>query len=101
MSYLESPKRGLKHGKNYTYTRYGCKCSLCQFAHQNANMKYKAKSYTLIKAYKSRCVSCETTLYLLCHMKSQSRYAQFFICWNCRKIFEAGRGEILEEGGLF
>ena len=51
MTYLKLPKKGLKHGRNYTYTRYGCKCPKCRDAHKEALKDYTQRAkLSLIKA---------------------------------------------------
>jgi len=53
--------------------------------------------YAKIHTDHSRCLKCDSPLTLLYAIKNQIRHPQFFICWMCERIFEAGRGEVLKE----
>ena len=50
--------------------------------------------YVKVDTVASHCPDCNSRTTLLCKRWNQQGSAQFFICWNCRKIFEAGRGEV-------
>lgn len=47
---------------------------------------------------KSFCSRCGQELELLCKEFSLSRRdPMFYICWACKKVFQAGVGEVREE----
>lgn len=54
-------------------------------------------SYSRVPANISFCQFCHKTLTLLYHRRFQMKKAQFYICWHCQRVFEAGKGEVKNE----
>lgn len=58
-------------------------------------------NYILQKADKSHCPGCKKYVDLLCTdepmLEALKRKHWFYICWNCKRVFELGKGEVLHE----
>lgn len=57
-------------------------------------MPTKSK-YIIQKTQKSHCPECNQTVDLLAPINPRMRGAIFYICWNCKAIFQAGVGEVI------
>jgi hypothetical protein len=55
--------------------------------------------YVLSPAPKSKCPDCDGTVELLMK-KSLGLGPIFYVCWTCKKLFEAGRGPVERENVL-
>ena len=59
-------------------------------------------NYIIQKAEKSHCPSCGKVVDLLCTnndmLKALKREHWFYICWNCKLVFELGKGRVEREG---
>ena len=54
--------------------------------------------YVLQHAEKSICPKCQKYLELLCHeWAGPRRERAFYICFDCRVVYEVGKGEVRRE----
>jgi uncharacterized protein with PIN domain len=51
--------------------------------------------YVLQESDKSRCKYCNRYVHLLIEKEASAQYSPiFFICFDCRRVFQAGIGEV-------
>lgn len=62
-----------------------------------------SSNYLIQKASKSHCPQCHKMVDLLCTdderdmLRALKHNHWFYICWNCKKIYEVGKGEVYRE----
>ena len=56
--------------------------------------RYKLSDYVIQETEKSHCTDCEATVFLLCHKDMPTDKTAFYICWNCHRIGEVGKGKV-------
>lgn len=57
-------------------------------------MSQSNSNYVQLRADKSICYACKEHLTLIQHKEFKKTAAMFYICWNCKKILEVGKGEV-------
>lgn len=55
-----------------------------------------ADNYVITLTTKTHCPTCNKLVDLLTKNWSMNK-PMFYICWDCRKIFEVGKGEVRRE----
>ena len=56
------------------------------------------KLWTIQTTTKSHCGHCMGYLDLLCEDYPAPGSPMFYICWTCKKVLQAGEGEVRREG---
>ena len=54
-------------------------------------------AYIIQKDIKSHCNNCNETVDLLCREDGDVTFPWFYICFNCDKVFQVGKGEVVRE----
>jgi DNA-directed RNA polymerase subunit RPC12/RpoP len=55
-------------------------------------------NYVVQTTTKSKCLHCDKHVDLLCHeWAGPKRERAFYICFECKRIYEVGRGEVRRE----
>lgn len=54
-------------------------------------------NYCLVTMDKSYCPVCKEHVTLLCRKERQTKSPQFYICWKCKNVYEAGKGEVRKD----
>lgn len=57
----------------------------------------KPKPYIIQPAHKSRCPACNRRSWLLCPEDPYRQAPMFYLCFQCRKVFQVGVAEVKRE----